>query len=625
MNARTLAAVAVAATATILAVGCDDGGPGRLDGSIDGSSSFVGVMRCAVDSDCDDGLDCTDDACVDREGEGRVCAWTIQSGRCLIDGECWSQGQSRPGETCAMCDAARPRQWSGEGMVCDDGDACTFGAVCTSGFCVGSSVDCDDGIACTADSCDAELGCVNAPVLDGLSCDDGDACTVGDTCGGGACTGERLDCDDGNPCTDDTCDGSGACVHVNNTASCEDGDPCTSGETCGDGVCGGGGPETCDDFNACTVDVCDPIAGCYHLPLLSPCCTGSTSICDDGNPCTTDLCDPTTAACSYENNTAPCSDGNACTVGDVCGGGTCGGSPRDCNDGNDCTRDECNVSVGCFSTPVADGSSCSDGLTCSTGDRCMAGTCQADVSACGCTPTFEDAGKVTSIVIGTGETVGEALDVDGDGTLDNALAPIGSFVNEPIGMAITDGSLMMLFEYQRFAPGPFTLALITGELDPANASCGFQTARCDYWSDRASLRPVTCDRAISLPATRTGTLVTAGSPTTTVPLAIPLDATSVLNLTVYRVNLQMTVTLTGGQVTGFSALLGGAVRETDLNAAIRALDPASLPLPPEELVGLLSTLAPNDIDTNGDGTLDAKSIGLRLTGIDGTLTGALPL
>ena len=118
------------------------------------------------------------------------------------------------------------------------------------------------------------------------------------------------------------------------------------------------------------------------------------------------------------------------------------------------------------------------------------------------------------------ETAGQALDIDGDGTLDNALAPIGSFVNESIAASITDGSLLILLEFLDFAPGPFTLALLTSELDPANAGCDTQAATCDYWADPSSLAPVSCERTITLPATRSGTLVTAGSPTTVVPLSI---------------------------------------------------------------------------------------------------------
>src|SRR5262245_46176442 len=69
----------------------------------------------------------------------------------------------------------------------------------------------------------------------------------------------------------------------------------------------------CDDGITCTVDLCDPDAGCVHLPAVGvPCqpddrclgpgrCEGAVCApigfplnCDDTNPCTVDGCDPAT-------------------------------------------------------------------------------------------------------------------------------------------------------------------------------------------------------------------------------------------------------------------------------------------------------------------------------------------
>jgi hypothetical protein len=41
-------------------------------------------------------------------------------------------------------------------------------------------------------------------------------------------------------------------------------------------------PGSCDDNNPCTVDTCDPVAGCIYTPTN----------CDDGNACTVDSCSP---------------------------------------------------------------------------------------------------------------------------------------------------------------------------------------------------------------------------------------------------------------------------------------------------------------------------------------------
>lgn len=584
---------------------------------------FEGVMRCDVDADCDDSLSCTTDTCIDKPGQGKICAWAVQENSCLIQGVCHSAGATDP-KGCGICDPTSPLAWAGvaDGEACDDSDICTFNTTCQEGICTGDQVDCDDGNSCTVASCDPIQGCMNTPLADGTSCDDQSACTTEDTCQSGQCAGATLGCDDGNPCTDDVCDPVTGCSNVANTASCDDGDPCTTGDVCSEGVCQAGEPETCDDNNACTIDICHPVAGCQYLPTNSPCCTGEVSICDDGNPCTTDLCDPDTAGCTYELNTLPCNDGNACTENDVCGEGVCGGSVRSCDDGNDCTSDSCNVNQGCFHAPLS-GLSCDDGLSCSTADTCVAGMCTADTSQCFCTPSFADATKFSALALGANTAVGEALDVDGDGDRDNVLAALGGFVNQPLADAVADGSLVLLFEYIGFQPGQFTLALLTGALAPTNPTCDLQMATCDYYASRSSLNNLTCDRVVKLPATRTGHVVTAGGPTTAVPVAIPLDANNTLNVTVYMARIEKTITTSGGgTVSGFTGILGGAVTETDLNAAINALDPASLPLPPAQLIGLLGTLAPNDIDTDGNGTLDAKSIALKITGIDGNLTGA---
>ncbi len=53
---------------------------------------------------------------------------------------------------------------------------------------------------------------------------------------------------------------------------------------------------------------------------------------------------------------------------------------RDCDDRNECTTDECDVTRVCTHMPDPDGSFCSDGRTCSTGDHCMAGACVGTVT-----------------------------------------------------------------------------------------------------------------------------------------------------------------------------------------------------------------------------------------------------
>jgi hypothetical protein len=149
-------------------------------------------------------------------------------------------------------------------------------------------------------------------------------------------------CEDGNPCTDDLCDPVAGCSHVPNTAACEDGSVCTVNDRCGGGVCVPGGPLNCEDNNPCTDDLCNPSTGCYS-----------------------------------QNNNRVCEDGDFCTEPDTCANGTCRSGPRKtCNDSNPCTVDSCVPSTGCVYDPNAlTGTPCDDGNPCQRGDLCGGGRC----------------------------------------------------------------------------------------------------------------------------------------------------------------------------------------------------------------------------------------------------------
>jgi len=246
---------------------------------------------------------------------------------------------------------------------CEDGNLCTRGETCNiAGICEGGQpIVCDDDNKCTDDSCDPAIGCVFTPNYS--FCDDGNPCTSGDLCDEfGACVGEPIPCSDDNDCTSDYCF-LGTCRHDNkvNGIDCDDGDVCTTGGKCNFGSCVPSGDLDCNDNNPCTVDLCDPVEGCY-TEVLS---------CDDGNPCTDDSCDSVTG-CRHDANTAICNDGDACTDADRCSGKQCKGTPLDCSDGDTCTLDKC--ADGICSNPPNIGA-CDDGNACTTGERCFDGVC----------------------------------------------------------------------------------------------------------------------------------------------------------------------------------------------------------------------------------------------------------
>ena len=87
-------------------------------------------------------------------------------------------------------------------------------------------------------------------------------------------------------------------------AQCADGDLCDGIERCVAGTCvPPTAPLACDDGDPCTIDGCDPAAGCSHADVACP------------------------ATCGLGDDGVRCSDGTACTVDDTCAGGNCVGTP----------------------------------------------------------------------------------------------------------------------------------------------------------------------------------------------------------------------------------------------------------------------------------------------------------
>ena len=168
---------------------------------------------------------------------------------------------------------------------CQDASLCNGFEACVNGVCVaGEPTSCDDGISCTVDACDDTLG----------------ACTH---------TSNNALCNDGNPCTTDVCGGAGGCQNaaVADGTTCSDSNACTTGEVCAAGACGGGAAVVCNDGLFCNgAETCDAALGCR--PGAAPCPS-------DGVACTVD-CDEATDAC-YQPSDAACNDNNACTR-DVC-------------------------------------------------------------------------------------------------------------------------------------------------------------------------------------------------------------------------------------------------------------------------------------------------------------------
>ena len=393
---------------------CDDNNP-----CTEGDSCEDGICVGSA-LDCDDGNDCTLDACDEVIG----CTTTpLQvEGCCASDPDCEDDNPC----TETHCDVAQ--SWcvaTPLAGACDDGNACTTGDVCAEGICSagGGALACDDDEVCTDDSCDPASGCVFS--ANEGPCQDGDPCTTGDRCSDGACSGTVLDCSvlDG-PCRAGACNPEDSTCYAEpapNGQLCDDGDECSFGESCNAGLCNGGidlcfcedqqDGTPCDDTQACTTydaclegdcvgvtKYCAPpeeecrVAAC---DLTSGDCLTVTAedgaMCNDGDPCTEgDLCTDGVCAgvdtcfCHVNPEGTPCIDENPCTDGETCQGGECLGSPIDCTAENDiCNVGACDAMAGtCVKQPRPTGTACDDDDPCTELDGCLLGSCSGTPVDC---------------------------------------------------------------------------------------------------------------------------------------------------------------------------------------------------------------------------------------------------
>jgi hypothetical protein len=407
---------------------CDDGNACTVMDACGGGSCRSGGPIV-----CNDGDACTFDACSPALG-------CVHLPACNDRNPCTADA-CQPATGCSNTPVA-------DGTSCADPNPCNGAEVCAAGVCAPATpLDCDDNNVCTIELCDPAVGCRYTPVAAGAPCPDASVCNGLETCQGSTCqAGTPLGCDDGNACTTDSCNAQSGCVHApiagcvtcTDSADCNDSNPCTAdvcsqgacqngpvadgapcpdgnacngSETCQAGACQPGTPVDCDDNNPCTLEVCDPLTGCQHLPVLdgTPCadatlCNGAETCqaglcqpgapldCNDGNPCTGDSCLPVSGCQqSPSPDGTPCSDGDACNGAETCQSATCvSGSPPDCSDTNPCTLDLCDPASGCIHPGVPNGTACGDSDVCNGIEACQSGSCVT-----GAAPNCDDGNACT--------------------------------------------------------------------------------------------------------------------------------------------------------------------------------------------------------------------------------------
>jgi hypothetical protein len=104
--------------------------------------------------------------------------------------------------------------------------------------------------------------------------------------------------------------------------------------------------------------------------------------CGDGDECTEDSCDPSVGCLHLPLTGTECVDGNVCTLADHCDDGVCAGTTIDCDDNDPCTEDTCDPTGGCdyqFGT-----AECDDSDPCTADDLCAEGECHGTKLPCEC-------------------------------------------------------------------------------------------------------------------------------------------------------------------------------------------------------------------------------------------------
>lgn len=124
---------------------------------------------------------------------------------------------------------------------------------------------CAPSNACVASVFDLALErCVESPLPEGTECETASACVMGGTCQQGRCVGKEVSCDDGNACTVDVCNVETGCEHLPRP-------PCP-----GDGVC--------------RVGVCDPKSGCGLADAVDGTTCGQLQTCRAAEVCVSGAC-----------------------------------------------------------------------------------------------------------------------------------------------------------------------------------------------------------------------------------------------------------------------------------------------------------------------------------------------
>ncbi|HYD47427.1 MAG TPA: hypothetical protein VEB21_03735 [Terriglobales bacterium] len=190
--------------------------------------------------------------------------------------------------------------------------------------------------------------------------------------------------------------------------------------------------------------------------------------------------------------------------------------------------------------------------------------------------------KANSLQLGVNTNVGEALDIDGDTTRDNALAPFAGLVNGLLADEVEEGGLLLLFSLDGLGNGAHIVSGYTAEqATPPNCTDVNDAAQlCDYEVSQSALEITdTCavGAEIQLPVNLAGNTAIGGGPGTKFSISFSVgDGGQELQVTAQNVKVDATFTeVAGPDVTTIQGVIGGAVPYVDFIEAISGLSECS--------------------------------------------------
>ena len=194
-------------------------------------NTITGECQRQPESDgttCNDGNACTlGDRCVSGECHP-ISTVTCTGSACADAGSCLPQT--------GQCSPPVPRP---DGSSCSDGNPCTLNDACAQGVCQSGALRDCTGLPCRESTCNTITGQCR-PLPYGTVCDDGNGCTLGDLCVSGFC--QHLST---VQCIGDACNDPGACIPETGEcplvpkpdgSACDDGNLCTANQ-CQQGEC----------------------------------------------------------------------------------------------------------------------------------------------------------------------------------------------------------------------------------------------------------------------------------------------------------------------------------------------------------------------------------------------------